>query len=163
MKKSFLTLPLSLLCLANLSCGSAYDDASSSPNTTVQEPSTSAPATSDQGSTPATPAAPAEGTLSGSVQPILTANCSCHLGALAPAGMNLESGKAFASTVGVQSTVGSCTKLKRIEAGKADDSVLIKRVEGSSCGAQMPKGRTPLSADHVSTIRKWIEAGAPNN
>ncbi len=56
-----------------------------------------------------------------------------------------------------------CTSLKRVLPGKADSSVLFKRVSSSDCGAQMPKGLAPLSPANINLIRDWINQGAPNN
>lgn len=116
----------------------------------------------DQGATDgATPV-----TFAGAVQPILSASCasgSCHGGANPQEGMSLETGKAYAALVGVQS--GQCASLKRVEAGDASKSYLIQKLEGSgSCftGLQMPVGGA-LDSAKLATIRAWIDQGALDN
>jgi hypothetical protein len=46
--------------------------------------------------------------------------------------------------------------------GNADSSTLYRRVNGT-VPPQMPKGRPPLSAAQLATIKKWIDQGAKNN
>ena len=54
---------------------------------------------------------------------------------------------------------------KRVVAGDADNSLIIKALMGEACAEvdPMPRGRDSLSADEIATIREWIEAGAMNN
>lgn len=48
-----------------------------------------------------------------------------------------------------------------IVAGKADESHLIKSVEGKSDDVvAMPPEDGPLSKEQIATLRKWIDAGA---
>ena len=53
----------------------------------------------------------------------------------------------------------------RVAPGNPDDSYLVIKLEGSSrmVGQQMPRGRDPLSAEQIGTVRQWIADGAPNN
>ena len=39
----------------------------------------------------------------------------------------------------------------------------LKCVAAGECGAQMPLGGTPLSADDRNTIRTWVAQGAQND
>ena len=113
-----------------------------------------------------------EATLSGSVQPILTANCAvsgCHAGSSPQEGMNLSSGLMFSNTVNVlaNETV-STTMLMRIRPGQPDSSYLVHKIQGTlvtagGSGGRMPLGRTPLSDGQISTIRSWITLGAIEN
>ena len=41
--------------------------------------------------------------------------------------------------------------------------MLMKKLSGTSLGAQMPLHRDRLSGAQVETLRRWIMAGAPNN
>jgi outer membrane protein assembly factor BamB len=50
--------------------------------------------------------------------------------------------------------------LKRVLAGKPDDSLLVKKLEGTQpCGTAMPVG-SKLSADQIDQVRTWIKNGA---
>lgn len=40
-----------------------------------------------------------------------------------------------------------------------DNSLLICRMEDSSCGSMMPLGGTPVSADKIALLRRWISEG----
>jgi hypothetical protein len=68
---------------------------------------------------------------------------------------------AFTNLVGVDSE--ECDGEKRVIAGDADNSLIIKALEGTACIDQMPDGRDPLSEDEIATIREWIDDGAMNN
>lgn len=109
-------------------------------------------------------------TLSGSVQPILDANCagsSCHIGnASPPFGLNMTSGQTHGNTVDVPS--GQVPTMDRIEPGQPDQSYLVHMIQGTfaqvgGTGPKMPLGAGSLSQGQIDTIRDWITAGAPNN
>ncbi len=90
--------------------------------------------------------------------------CSgCHTGggATLPAAMNLSSTAAtFASLVGVASI--EVPALQRVQAGNADNSYLIDKLEGTqTVGSQMPLFGTPLDQATIDQVRAWIDAGAP--
>jgi hypothetical protein len=108
-------------------------------------------------------------TLSGSVQPILNANCtgaSCHIGnASPPFGLNMTSGQTHGNTVNVPS--GQVPTMDRIEPGQPDQSYLVHMIQGTfgqvgGTGPRMPIGGQ-LSQGEIDTIREWITAGALNN
>jgi hypothetical protein len=45
-----------------------------------------------------------------------------------------------------------------------DASYVIHKIEGTEiCGMRMPRGRAPLSAGDITTIRTWIAEGARDN
>jgi len=102
---------------------------------------------------------------SGQVQPIFTNGCvnqGCHPGGSAP--FPLQSGQSHSALVGVTSTTGTCAgALQRVRPFNADSSSLIRRLEGTSCGVQMPFGFPALPQSEVNLIRDWINQGAINN
>ena len=108
-------------------------------------------------------------TLSGSVQPILTANCAlsgCHAGANPQQGQNLSAGQTFANVVTVPSM--ELPTMNRVTPSDPDNSYLFHKIRGThltvgGSGSQMPLGGTPLSESNIDIIRQWIQAGALNN
>jgi hypothetical protein len=53
--------------------------------------------------------------------------------------------------------------LERVAPGHADDSYLIRKLEGTAgiVGDRMPRFGTPLDQPTIDVIRQWIDAGAP--
>jgi hypothetical protein len=83
-------------------------------------------------------------TFSGTVVPILSANCSaCHSGSTPSSGVGLET----YSQVSAQ----------------ANNGTLYGVISHSPGYNPMPQGGAMLSACDIGKIRKWIHAGAPNN
>lgn len=115
---------------------------------------------------PPTPPPPAV-TLAQLQATIFTPTCSgCHTGGggALPASMNLSNAAAsFAALVGVASTEQPA--LQRVNAGNADDSYLVRKLEGgpSITGARMPLGGAALDPALIANVRAWITAGAQNN
>jgi hypothetical protein len=107
--------------------------------------------------------------LSGDVQPILSANCAvsgCHVGTSPQQGMNLSSGQTHSNTVDVASN--EVPGMDRIEPGQPDQSYLVHKIQGTQgsvggTGGRMPLGRTPLTQAQVDIIRAWVTAGALDN
>ena len=100
------------------------------------------------------------------VQPIFDQNCAlagCHAAASASAGLVLAAGSAFDNIVGVPSSQQPGTN--RVASGDPDNSYLVRKIEGAAgvSGGRMPLNRSPLSAAQITTIRTWIDQGAPNN
>lgn len=96
------------------------------------------------------------------VQPIFTISCvnaGCHPGGGAP--FSLASGVSRGNLVGVDMVNSACGG-KRVLAGDANASGLIKKLEGN-CGARMPLGGAALSSAEITLIRDWISQGAQNN
>ncbi len=84
------------------------------------------------------------------VQPILDKNCvDCHLGASAPAQLQLDSG----ANVMKGSASGGV-----IVPGNSKNSLLIQRISDTT-GNQMPPG-APLSKDQIKIITDWVDQGA---
>jgi hypothetical protein len=98
---------------------------------------------------------------------IFTPSCSgCHSGggASLPASMNLSNAAAsYAALVGVASTEQAT--LQRVNAGHADASYLVRKLEGGPdiTGSRMPLGGAPLDPALIANLRAWIDAGALNN
>jgi hypothetical protein len=80
-------------------------------------------------------------------------------------GLNMQSKMmAFQELVGVDAEEDECNDEVRVIAGDADNSLIIKALEGTAeCIEQMPDGRDPLPEEEIATIREWIGAGAMNN
>ncbi|QXD16765.1 hypothetical protein GQ464_007455 [Rhodocaloribacter litoris] len=100
------------------------------------------------------------------VQSIFTSNCAfsgCHAGTFPAQGLNLSAGQAYANIVNVPSQEEP--SLDRVEPGDPDRSYLFMKITGAPGirGERMPLGRPPLSAEQIERIRRWIEAGAPND
>lgn len=96
---------------------------------------------------------------SNQIQPIFNSYCiTCHgsNGAL-----NLAANVSFSNLVNVKAQ-SSCTSLKRVLPNDASNSMLYRKVSGSSCGARMPLGAS-LSSGDIALIRDWINQGAQNN
>ena len=104
---------------------------------------------------PAMAAAPAP-TYWQDIRPILRKNCTaCHnkRNIKEPdvsGGLALDSYEAI--TKGRKQPV--------IEAGKSQQSLLIKMVTSTDDDKRMPLGATPLSAEAITLLRRWIDSGA---
>jgi hypothetical protein len=87
----------------------------------------------------------------------------CHVDEAAPAaGLDLSTGHAYASLVGVASSVVA-GKL-RVQAGSPDASYLMCKLRDDCTdrtGARMPMNAPPLAEAELDTIRAWIASGAP--
>ncbi|MCX6122340.1 MAG: hypothetical protein NTX44_12090 [Ignavibacteriales bacterium] len=97
---------------------------------------------------------------SNKIQPIFNSQCSggCHG---SNGGLSLAAGTSYSHLVNVQAQ-SSCTSLKRVLPNEAANSVLYKKVSGTTCGAQMPQGSI-LTAGDIALIQDWINQGATNN
>ena len=104
-------------------------------------------------------------TYSGNIQPIYNANCAtsatCHSNgasyiALAP-------DVSYANTFLVDSNGPNGAQGPFIVPFQPDSSYLLKKVEGTGAGAQMPYNGDPLPQDAIDAIRNWIREGAANN
>ncbi|ETI65761.1 hypothetical protein C100_00235 [Sphingobium sp. C100] len=99
------------------------------------------------------------------IQPIFDANCvACHQSEGASGKLNLESGAAYGAVVSVRSGE---SPLLYVMPGRADQSYLIRKVEGThveagGSGERMPL-TGPLDARSIATLRDWVRAGAPRD
>jgi hypothetical protein len=95
------------------------------------------------------------------IQPVFTASCGCHVPG-GPSPFSLQAGSSYGNLVNVQS-IGACAPLKRVLPRDTSSSVLYKKVSGTDCGTQMPRGGTPLPSTTIQLIQDWINQGARNN
>lgn len=93
---------------------------------------------------------------------IFTPSCAtsgCHSGGAPAEGLLLTDGNSFSNLVNV--TSNEVDLLNRVEPDNADDSYLVRKVEGTaSVGLQMPRNRPALSTEKIQAIRDWITDGA---
>lgn len=119
------------------------------------------PSTSSSGSSSS--AADDGVTLAQLQQTIFGAMCTnCHTGANAPRGLRLDSEENSYAFL-VNRSADEIPTLMRVNPGKADDSYLIKKLEGSAdiVGARMPLGGPYLAQEQIDQVRSWIANGAP--
>jgi hypothetical protein len=96
---------------------------------------------------------------SNQIQPIFNSQCTgCHGGS---GGLTITASVSYNNLVN-RNAESSCTSLKRVLPNDAANSVLYKKVSGTTCGSQMPQGGS-LSASDITLIRDWINQGANNN
>lgn len=101
------------------------------------------------------------------IQPLWTPTCTgCHNDSPSTFGsLSLEADSSYAALVN-KSGVGVCSSLKRVQPGQPDDSLLIQKISGESCGGRMPQ-MDPEYFDknpgELTRLRSWILAGALNN
>jgi hypothetical protein len=96
---------------------------------------------------------------SNQIQPIFNSQCTgCHGGT---GGLTITAGASYNNLVNVNAQ-SSCPSLKRVLPNDASNSVLYRKVSGTTCGQQMPQGGA-LSATDITLIRNWINQGANNN
>jgi hypothetical protein len=96
---------------------------------------------------------------SNQIQPIFNSQCTgCHGG---NGGLTITAGASYNNLVNVNAQ-SSCSSLKRVLPNDAANSVLYKKVSGTTCGSQMPQGGS-LSTSDIILIRDWINQGASNN
>ena len=84
----------------------------------------------------------------------------CH-GVARNAGLDLRAGSAHANLVNV--TAQGAGGETRVIPGDAQNSYLVKKLEGRGAGSLMPLGGTPLDNTDLTNIRNWINQGASNN
>lgn len=109
-------------------------------------------------------------TLSGDVQPILTASCTannCHDATGPKKNLNLEAGSTYSNTVNVEAEECNDGRI-RVIPGDPENSYLMQKVLGvDMCsGVQMPQSGGPgkgLTEAEWATIWAWICQGAMDN
>jgi hypothetical protein len=96
---------------------------------------------------------------SNQIQPIFNRQCTgCHGGS---GGLTLTAGASYNNLVNINAQ-SSCPSLKRVLPNDAANSVLYKKVSGTTCGSRMPTG-SALSTSDITLVRDWINQGANNN
>jgi hypothetical protein len=106
--------------------------------------------TSPQGET--NPAAPKSALFATSIRPILATRCySCHGPDVQQNGLRLDS---------LAALLKGSDSGKIVIPGHSDQSRLVRRLMAQE-RPQMPYGGPALSANEISAIRQWIDAGAP--
>jgi hypothetical protein len=95
--------------------------------------------------------------------PIFVPRCqSCHTSGSGSGTVSYSSAAtAYANLVNVPAV--ACAPLDRVEPFNSAQSVLYRKVSGTSCGSQMPLGGPFLNAAEIDAIKDWIDEGAPNN
>lgn len=110
-------------------------------------------------------------TLSGDVQPILTANCTannCHDATGPKKNLNLEAGSTYSNTVNVEAEECNDGRI-RVVPGDPDNSYLMQKMLGvEMCsGVQMPQSGGPggkgLTDEEWGIVWAWICQGALDN
>ena len=87
----------------------------------------------------------------------------CHSGIAPPAELNLEEGNSYNSLINVSRFPIDPTYPVRIIPGDAENSFLIRKLEGRlnyEEGVQMPLSQSPLPQEVINDVRKWINGGA---
>jgi len=90
------------------------------------------------------------------VQPLFTTRCAfsgCHAGSNPTAGLDLSS-PAYNNLMNHQPRL--------VIAGSSSNSLLIERLDGR-IAPQMPFNATPINANQLAGMKKWIDEGAQNN
>ncbi len=100
------------------------------------------------------------------VQAVWNGACTgCHTGTRG--GLDLRSGTSYASLVNANTQNGACNTLKRVTANDPDNSSLVRKIEGTTCGTRMPQNNdayfTTQYPNYLVRVRSWILAGALNN
>ncbi|MBN1207694.1 MAG: tandem-95 repeat protein [Myxococcaceae bacterium] len=88
---------------------------------------------------------------------------ACHG---ASGGLSLAAGSSHANLVNVATNNAACSTLMRVVPGDPDNSALIRKMEGTTCGSRMPASDTNYFTNNpglVVRVRSWILAGAANN
>ena len=84
----------------------------------------------------------------------------CHGPTNNQANLLLTEGNSYSNLVNVQSFL--FPQFKRVVPDSSTKSLLIKILKGE-VSPRMPLDRTPLSAEVIDSIAKWIDNGALNN
>jgi mono/diheme cytochrome c family protein len=88
---------------------------------------------------------------------------ACH----GSGGLNMSTkDSAYSTIVNVDEAGPNCPGMKRVLPGDPTMSVLVLAIKAEGCrgpGGRMPPAGNPLSADEISKIVSWVQAGAMNN
>jgi protocatechuate 3,4-dioxygenase beta subunit len=84
----------------------------------------------------------------------------------ASGGLSLAAASSYANLVNVNANNAACNTLKRVAPGDPDNSALIRKMEGTTCGNRMPSSNPQYFSNNpglLIRVRSWILAGAVNN
>jgi hypothetical protein len=80
--------------------------------------------------------------------------------------LTLTAGDSYSSLVNSYANVAACNTLRRVLPLEPDNSVLVRKLEGTTCGSRMPRNN-PTYFDQnpilLVRVRSWIAAGAFND
>ncbi|MBJ6759452.1 PKD domain-containing protein [Myxococcaceae bacterium JPH2] len=97
------------------------------------------------------------------VQRVWTQNCmGCH-DTQSTNGLVLAAGSSHTNLVGITARNPNCNTLARVSAGDPNNSVLIRKMSGTTCGDRMAKNNPTLfdtQPGDLVRVRSWILAGA---
>ena len=100
------------------------------------------------------------------IQPIWSPTCTtCHSGSGAAGGLNLDASSAYAALVNKDGS-SACGIFPRVVPAQPDESLLVQKLSGDSCGGRMPQLDTSYfdrNPGELIRIRSWILAGARND
>ena len=156
-------LGAALLCALGACDVETFDDVASSLDTPDAPPAETTPdPTPDP--TPAPPSGGLNPVFSEIQSAVFTPNCasaSCHSGGNPAADLNLDAVNSYADLVGIASSQQA--GVLRVEAGDADNSYLIQKLEGTAATGNVmpPSGGLPQST--VDIVRQWIADGATDD
>jgi hypothetical protein len=100
------------------------------------------------------------------IAPLLKDHCApCHLTGDEAGNMALHPKAAYKTLVGTPSIE---SKLLRVKPGSSKESYLVHKIEGTQldvggAGVRMPMEGAYLTDEEIAMIRRWIDAGAPEN
>ncbi len=81
-------------------------------------------------------------------------------------GLSLAAGSSHTNLVNVNANNSNCNTLQRVSPGDPDNSVLIRKMEGTTCGTRMPANNQNYFSQNpglLVRVRSWILAGAAND
>jgi hypothetical protein len=86
----------------------------------------------------------------------------CHSGMTPPAGLDLGTMGAKLRLVGIvaKNMTPACAG-KPLVAADLTSGVFLDKIQGATCGTQMPKVGTPLNAMEVQCIKDWLKPPVP--
>ena len=81
-------------------------------------------------------------------------------------GLNLSAATSYAALVNNNTNNAACSSLLRVAPGDPDNSTLVRKIEGTACGARMPRNNPTFFDSNpgmIIRVRSWILAGAAND
>jgi hypothetical protein len=81
-------------------------------------------------------------------------------------GLSLAAADSYANLVNVNTRNATCNTLKRVTPGDPDNSSLVRKLEGATCGTRMPRNNQThfdTRPGELVRVRSWILAGAAND